>query len=230
MAEVAALISRYGVNMIQLTAANPSIEKTQHVELLFFLDFSDSKIDYKELSVQVGESKMVKEVTVIDPQLPGLVGDTLHFPIAWSGERLIIFRLSVLEGLIQGIRERMGPAGEFFLYSQGQESGKEIFDSYRRMFQLGKRDFPRVLQLLGFFLGWHRLEVIRVDEERSEAIVRSYDDIECVIGRGTANRPYSQLTRGIFSGFFSRYFGKDVTATETRCMSLGEPYCEFTIR
>ena len=58
------------------------------------------------------------------------------------------------------------------------------------------------------------------------AVVRFRDNFECATkGRSRAG---SHFVRGHLEGLFETVFGGGAQVSETRCMTRGAPYCEFT--
>jgi predicted hydrocarbon binding protein len=44
-----------------------------------------------------------------------------------------------------------------------------------------------------------------------------------------SDKPNSQFIRGHIAGLFSNMLNEDLDCRETKCMALGDPYCEFVI-
>ncbi|MGC8939569.1 MAG: hypothetical protein ACP5IM_06505 [Candidatus Bathyarchaeia archaeon] len=82
---------------------------------------SDSTID--ELVKEIRKIKGVENVQALHPVTEGLVADYIFTRLLLAGDRAIILRRPGYAGLITGIREQFGTAGETFLYYTGYESG-----------------------------------------------------------------------------------------------------------
>lgn len=124
--KVTEVISRGGVNVIQLMVTNPSVKKTTTVELLVFVDTTDAALSLDELASQLRKIDVAEVVAVVKPQLPNVIADTSYFPTQMLGERFSIFWLSVLRALFETIREMVGSAGVIALYRRPSD-GKRLF-------------------------------------------------------------------------------------------------------
>jgi len=56
--------------------------------------------------------------------------------------------------------------------------------------------------------------------------IRIYSSFECEAGRG-ARQPYSQLLRGAIACILTELYKTKMTVKEQRCITAGDPYCEF---
>ena len=63
----------------------------------------------------------------------------------------------------------------------------------------------------------------------NKIIIRHNKLWECEIQKGLVDKPASYLLRGILTGFFESLLRKKVLVNETRCVAVGDPYCQFEI-
>jgi hypothetical protein len=114
---------------------------------IFFLDITDCKVSPETLVSEVRESQFVMDVQMIKPKSEGLIADSISNPLLMGGERAVIMRSSGYIGLIKGIGERFGSAGEAFLYYNGVEIGIEYGKSHKAAGQkLGITDPARIFE------------------------------------------------------------------------------------
>ncbi|MEM3673661.1 MAG: V4R domain-containing protein [Candidatus Bathyarchaeia archaeon] len=199
------------------------------VTAIAFLDFSQSKTSPEKAMKILKSQKYVKKAQLINPSNK-IIYDSCFFPITLEGERVIIFRKSVYEALLDGIRKKFGSAGEAMLYYQGFSIGFEIYDEYVKIAKSERlEDLIEVAKAVNMTLGWGIVDKVKVDVKKGIAKFRIYDNFECELGENNG-RPYSQFYRGAIAGIFTRFFGKDVEVTETRCIAKGDPYCEFVVK
>lgn len=199
------------------------------VTAIAFLDFSQSKTSPEEALKILKSQKYVKNAQIINPS-NGIIYDSYFFPITLEGERVVIFRKPVYEALLNGIRKKFGSAGEAMLYYQGFSIGFEIYDAYVKIAKSERlEDLIEVAKAVNMTLGWGIADKVKVDVEKGTAMLRTYLNFECELGENNG-RPYSQFYRGAIAGIFTRFFGKDVKVTETRCIAKGDPYCEFVVK
>jgi len=78
-------------------------------------------------------------------------------------------------------------------------------------------------------LGYGIPEILELREDPPYLRVRVYQCIECELG-GRATRPFSHYVRGILAGYASEIFKQELFAMENRCLTLGDPYCEFEVK
>ncbi|MEM2337590.1 MAG: 4-vinyl reductase [Candidatus Bathyarchaeia archaeon] len=200
------------------------------VNVISFLDFSRAKVTPEEtLEILKKSYDFVKNVKIIKPQGKCVIFDNYFFPLITAGERAVVFRRSVYEALFNGVREKFGTAGEAMLYYQGFSMGAEIFDDYMDIVKSNKlEDVIEVAKAMNMTLGWGVIDKVEIDTEKGRAKLRIYQSYECELSK--KEKPQSQFYRGAIAGIFARFFGKDVEVKETKCIAMGDPYCEFEIK
>lgn len=77
-------------------------------------------------------------------------------------------------------------------------------------------------------LGLGRLMVSGVDFDKGEAIVTVANCFEA-LENGSCEEPNCMFTSGFLAGVFAEVLDKTVRADEVKCISKGEPQCEFHI-
>jgi len=78
--------------------------------------------------------------------------------------------------------------------------------------------------------GYGTAEIIKFDFEKKVVICRFYNSP--IANRykeifGSPNFPVDAITLGLFAGSYGTLFNNDYDAIETKCVALGDPYCEF---
>ncbi|MEM3578790.1 MAG: V4R domain-containing protein [Candidatus Bathyarchaeia archaeon] len=201
------------------------------VNAIAFLDFSKAKATPEEaLEILTNSYDFVKNAKIIRPQGKDVVFDNYFFPLIVADERAVVFRKSVYEALFNGVREKFGTAGEAMLYYQGFSIGTEIFDHYMKIAKSNMvEDLIEVAKAINLTLGWGVVDDVSIDQEKGCAKLRIYQSFECELGKGKG-KPQSQFYRGAVAGIFARFFGKDVEVNETKCIAVGDPYCEFEVK
>lgn len=201
------------------------------VNAIAFLDFSKAKATPQEaLEILTNSYDFVKNARIIKPQGRGVIFDDYFFPLIAADERAVVFRKSVYEALFNGVKEKFGTAGDAMLYYQGFSIGAEILNHYMKIAKSDKiEDMVEVAKAINFTLGWGVIDNVSIDAERGQAKLRIYQSFECELGKGR-DKPQSQFYRGAIAGIFTRLFGKDVEVKETRCIAMGDQYCEFEVK
>jgi predicted hydrocarbon binding protein len=115
------------------------------------------------------------------------------------------------------------------LHYQGFSIGAEIFDQYMKIAKSRTvEDLVEVARAINMTLGWGVIEDVSVDSEKGRAKLRICHSFECELSTDQ-RKPKSHFYRGAIAGVFARFFGKDVEVKETKCIAMGDPYCEFEI-
>jgi predicted hydrocarbon binding protein len=198
---------------------------------LFFLDATDCTDTPETLASEIRKSQFVMDVQIIEPKVEGLIADTISNPLLMGGQRAIIMRSSGYRGLTRDIRERFGSAGEAFLYYNGVEIGVEYAKSHRAVGQeLGITDPVRIFLdiTVSMFncVGYGFAQIFKLTSNPPYMLGRVYNSFECELGSG-ATQPYSRFLRGMIVGVLTTLFDTKITVEETKCMAMGDPYCEF---
>lgn len=210
-----------------------SMEETQKpvINAIAFLDFSKAKATPEEaLEILTNSYDFVKNAKIIKPQGKGVLFDDYFFPLVAAGERAVVFRKSVYKALLNGVKEKFGTAGEAMLYYQGFIIGTEAYNYYVKMAKSDRlEDLVAVAKAINMTLGWGIIDNVEVNPEKGRAKLCVYQNFECELGVGKG-RPQSQLYRGAIAGIFACFFGRDVEVEETKCIAIGDPYCEFEVK
>jgi len=97
----------------------------------------------------------------------------------------------------------------------------------------GSEELVRLAKALFQMLGYGRIELLRIDDARREAVVRVYDSFACELFRG-AGEIRGNFIRGLITGWLAaRWHVKkleEITAREVKCIARGDPYCQYWIR
>jgi predicted hydrocarbon binding protein len=161
----------------------------------------------------------------------GFIADHLSNPLLTEGKRAIILRKPGIRGLIVGVRERFGTAGEAFLYYNGFEIGMTGGKSHLGMAaELVVKDPARVFNVVSADLfssiGYGVMEPLKVSAEPPYALVRVRSSFECEVAPKTG-KAFSQMVRGMIAGVFSALFGTRMAVEEVKCLAKRDAYCEF---
>ena len=77
-------------------------------------------------------------------------------------------------------------------------------------------------------LGLGKVKIRKIDFDRSDANVVISNCFEAM-ENGSSEEPNCMFTSGFLAGLFAEVLDKTVQARETRCISQGQPECEFEI-
>jgi predicted hydrocarbon binding protein len=77
--------------------------------------------------------------------------------------------------------------------------------------------------------GWGNIELVKYSPEENEIVLRLYHSFECEAFKGS-EKPMSSFVKGHINGLVSGILDRELSITETRCIAVGDLYCEFKIR
>lgn len=148
--------------------------------------------------------------------------------------RVVIMTPEALVGMMKALKTTFGTAGLTMLYMMGKEKGS--LDAALAAEALKGEDIPPTKRLLletiihqSRVQGWGLAQVGEYDEEKAAVTVR-VENNPLAIAWGKSDVPVCHFLRGYWAGALSEALEKDAQCTETRCMSKGDPYCEFVLQ
>jgi len=225
LGNLANLLGVRGMNILEGFFGGMSSEPKATVS--FFVETANNKMDEGWLKEFIGSSVYASDVEV-RPGVDGFVADSLNFPLTWNtGDRAVLMRTDSLRAMFDAVMAANREEGERTIYNLGfsyaQATYERLFSTYR---PTSKEGLAEVLKIYSA-TGWGRLELSDLDPRRLRAKLRLEEGFECADVK--SGRPESNFIRGHLAGVLSTYFGSDVEAVETKCISKGDPHCEFEI-
>ncbi len=222
------IFAENGISLLQLKVSASSGGK---LSIVLIADFKGREHLLEHVSRELSKVEFVESVRVIPPVVEGVVVDALSFPLTLMGQRVVIYRRAVYEGFIKSGWSRFGSAYGVLLYLAGFEAGRL---AYRDHAQLVRDPLAqvRLAEALFQMLGYGILRVVRLDDERREAVARVYESFECELFKG-AGEIRGSFVRGLIAGWLAERWGvkeEDILAREVKCIARGDPYCEYNIR
>jgi predicted hydrocarbon binding protein len=193
----------------------------------FFAETGNQRVDASWLKEFIESSVLVSDVEV-RPGVDGFVADSLNFPLTWStGDRALLMRTASLRAMFATIMAADREEGERAIYDQGFSYARA---TYERLFSIyrpkGKEGLAEMLKIYSA-TGWGLLELSGLDPGRKRAKLKLEEGFECT--DMNTGRHESNFVRGHLAGVLSTFFGSRVKAVETKCISKGDPYCEFEV-
>jgi len=227
--EITEILTDNKVPILFLSLSRPSLGEP--LDALLFVDLTDSEISEHELRNELNQVNYVADVKLIKPIFDGMLVDVYFEKLSMGSRRAVLFREPLYSALIKETVKRLGSGGFALLYHIGVFMGKNVYKDYLKI--LGKEDPESLIELGKAFFrmsGFGIFEIVYIDFERKEALLRVYDSFECSLYRNEKT-PMSNLVRGIFAGWFSELLkNPEVKVAETRCIAMGDRYCEFLIK
>ena len=229
---LASLSKIFSDRKIPILSVKTSISKSEKaIRLTLFADFTEHKNLLGEVENYIRSLKHVRDIKVIEPLFNGLTVDTSYDYLTFTGERAIVLRKPLYEGLIKGVREKFGELGKTFLYHVGFVLGQKAYESHNELISkvcgstkeallFAKEIFRQV--------GFGVIVTLKPDFSDKTAIVKVHSSFECELFKGSKTTE-SHFIRGIIAGFMSSLFKTKVNASEIKCIAKGDPYCLFIV-
>jgi len=159
----------------------------------------------------------------------GLLVDTLTFPVKLSsGQRAMIMRNDIWNGMLQKTRDTFSSGADVIIYDQGMMAGK--MTGRELLYALGKdKAAEHIDQIVSMYqgLGWGKAKLMSFIRSPLSLVIRMFESAECMGQK--SSRPTGHFIRGHILGVAEEISGTEGKCTETNCLSLGNPYCEFVL-
>jgi predicted hydrocarbon binding protein/predicted amino acid-binding ACT domain protein len=222
--QVTDILAGQGVPILQVSV----IVSSGTVKLIVFADVREEGLVGKLVN-ELGKVPYTINVSYTGPLVDGFAYCDRCFPLTVGGQRAIILSRQVYEGFLKEGWRRFGTAFPVMLYMLGFESGRL---AYRRHLEVAGGDVKAAVKVAEAFfqlLGYGRLEILKIDDARREAVYRVYDSFECELFKGEGEIR-AGFIRGLIGGWMAARWGveeaEDVIVREEKCIAKGDPYCE----
>ena len=225
--EISHIFTLRNISILHFKMSRPILGKP--IYILLFADIEDER-DIEYIKQELGKIKLIKEVKVVEPISNGFTIDNFFFPLTSMGQRVVILRKSLYEGMIKRLREEFGSGYEAVLYYIGIEMGREFYQDCLSIAGNNTEKICKVFEELFRAYGFGVLKIVNITP-KTECVIRVYESFECELFK-KRNRPSSHLVRGILVGWFSSLYNLNydyIRAIETTCIAMGDEYCEFVI-
>lgn len=222
---VLSTISGYNLNIYYIETC---FRTDDEYGLFMAVDFTGADISPEKLLEEIKKKEYVKDV-IISPRFKNIIYPSRFCTMDLGGIRAIIIAVANMRGIIEGIKKELGEEiGNTFLFRMGYEIGRMAYMIYAEGLGITKIDEGiEILKALGRGSRW--LEILEYMVREDKIIIKTMKSWECEIQKEKADKPVSQYIRGVFAGFFKELLSKKVSVRETKCMAMGDPYCQFEI-
>ena len=229
LASISGIMSENRVNIVYLLLSTDGFK----ARFLFFIDITDSKVGLDELKEIIRLQPYTISVDVWKPSIDGVVYDALCFPTMVHGFQSFIIRYETFSSIIEEFRRRAGEGAVALFYHLGYYSGYTYAEYVRKQLEplnLPLTDIIKIAFDLSRSFGDFNSELVWLNIDSGEAIIRVYDSYEATPIRGEKKKPSCQYVRGGIAGVLSRLIGRELIAVEEKCIAAGDKYCEFHIK
>ncbi len=229
-ANISQLASERGVNIVSFIPSISSPE-AETASIFLAIDFYEKMVSPTDFLNELKDIAGVIDVQLISPKVKGSVlVDEYFFPLVFSDSRVILFGLASLSVLFGEARKVFSHGAiESLLYHSGYTVGTRLFTVYAsKIPEITGKEALELLQAFFLGAGWGRSEIVRMSEH--SITMRFHDLWECEIMKGRVEKPASQYVRGILAGYMTLALSKIVEVSESNCIALQSPFCEFRIK
>lgn len=224
LAKIASEMARWHINI--LSGHMTALPDEEFGYATFFADLTDLTVDTGALIEKLRSLDVVEDVYMVEPEIPTMIVDVVHFPLKFLGEDSVIIDLRMVGHMFNRLFEVFETGASVILYEMGYRAGKAAADAILKSGLEGLDAFKAIMAL-SIARGWCVPELIEWDEREPRLVIRLWDNFECKPIAGQRNRPNSHLVRGLIAGILEGLTGKKVKVKETKCIAKGDDYCEF---
>ncbi len=154
--------------------------------------------------------------------------------VSFFGQKMIILRRDVVrvmrDGLERLVAEQAAPFLSYLASGIGIHEGSIFRDSITSTGPQQRAELENLVHSAfeDTNLGLGKVKIRTIDFDKASASVAISNCFEAM-ENGQADEPNCMFTSGFLAGLFAEVLDKTVQARETKCMSLGQPECEFEI-
>ena len=192
-----------------------------------FLDSGNYALTEEALRPRLEAMTAIRELRISGGQ--EFVVDELFYPIVMSttGARIMLMTKDSFQNMLSSMDEMFGSGATVIAFKQGFAQGSSYAKGLRSIIQGDVRRFIGELAKLYAATGVGVAEFVVMNPDVPRFVVRVSDSIEC---QGKESEKHnSQWIRGHLSGAASSALEAPMECKETRCVSVGDPYCEFEL-
>jgi predicted hydrocarbon binding protein len=154
--------------------------------------------------------------------------------VSFFGQKMIILRRDVVrvmrDGLERLVAEQAAPFLSYLASGIGIHEGSIFRDSITSTGAQQRAELESLVHSAfeDTNLGLGRVKIRQIDFDKANASVAISNCFEA-LENGQSDTPNCMFTSGFLAGLFAEVLDKTVQARETKCISQGQPECEFEI-
>jgi hypothetical protein len=213
---------------IRIISANVSCPDGRVGTWNVFLDSEDYSITGEALRPKLEAVAAFQDVRIAGGA--EFIVDELYFPILMSTTRarVMLMTQESFQRMLDSMSQMFGSGASVIAFKEGSAQGSRYAAGLRTLIRGDIRRFVGELAKLYSATGVGRCEFVVMDLVNLHFVVRMTNNIECE-GKHS-DKPNSQWIRGHLAGGASAAFDAQLDCIETKCIALGDPYCEFELR
>jgi len=150
-----------------------------------------------------------------------------------AGISFMIYPIIPMKRYWEYVRRIMGADGEAVMaYEAGKEAAKELIRLIRKEFKLEGTDLLKAMVELFSELKMGKVSIVHPIRglEEGEVVIRIEDSYIARSLYERSDKPVCNLIRGEIAGLMEEVTGLKMDAEETKCLAIGDEYCEFVVK
>jgi predicted hydrocarbon binding protein len=192
-----------------------------------FLDSENYAVTKEALRPRLEATAVIRDLRIAGGE--EFMVDELYYPIVMSttGARVMLMTKESFQNMLASMDQMFGSGASVIAFKEGAAQGSRYALGLRSIIRGDIRRFIGELAKLYAATGVGVAEFVAMDLDEPHFVVRIADSIECQ-GKESAKHA-SQWIRGHLSGAASSALDVQMECRETRCVAVGDPYCEFEL-
>jgi predicted hydrocarbon binding protein len=192
-----------------------------------FLDSENYAITQEALRRRLEAMTVIRDLRIAGGD--EFMVDELFYPIVMSttGARVILMTKESFQSMLAAMDLMFGSGASVIAFKEGAAQGSRYALGLRSIIRGDIRRFIGELAKLYAATGVGIAEFVSMNFDDFHFVVRIADSVECQ-GR-ESEKHASQWRRGHLSGAASSALDAQMECKETRCVAVGDPYCEFEL-
>jgi len=226
LAKISGILAKHNVRILAL---NFSSEKDKRF-LLAFIDMSNSDVSINSLINELKQLEFIEKIVVRKKSVNSFIVSRIGYPITTGrgAISIVLLNRNSFSNLIRTMYEEMSDVGMSFMFYQGKLLGSKDAEVFvEHIWTIDQDTISEILNIL-LAHGWGIPKLIKFSS--SEVIVHLYDSFESLVMAKKSERPMCFFIKGYIAGLLSTILKKEVHVEETKCIAMGDPYCEFRIK
>ena len=232
---VTEVFSSFNINILHV-AMDPVTHDMTECHVHFYVDFTDSKAPPEDVAKAL--EQLVVKVAYDKPfmEYPDFIIDNYHFPLKTYGERAIIISASFMQEMFDEFKKIAGSGAEAMIWHLGYMGGYRGIKNIAEFFEkMAKRKLSNY-EIVKVFLtalrsnGWGVFEVSAWNEVSGEFTFKVWESFESAHIKSKRETPQCFFISGLLCGIVKGLVDKETTPKETKCIAIGDEYCEFHIK
>lgn len=141
---------------------------------------------------------------------------------------VVITPVIIYSKMLQIMRKKYGKEGDKIFYNASKETGIKYMTILKEKYRMSKNEMSKWAANSITLSGWGKVKVMKYDFSKCVSHIIVEDSV-FANSYGKSKISTDVILQGFFAGGATSIFGKNVECKEIKCVSKGDPFCEFII-